>query len=281
LTEVRHRLGPLNDQAERAVTETLEIIRQRQASPFSAAIEGSFKSKNADLKEYLSWSDEQQSRYQSDAESTNSTWVENKMRELSVMWLIVVDGEIIAHGPALRTFPYEEDFDALCEKHGKYPFVFFSPRMFLIEETAAWHSTTVPVDAYPTIQIGLKANAAEIELEADFDTGALDTYLDLDRLVQQGVMSISPKNLRRLSSHLGKNFNYTTKSVWLELKDKNAQSHRIRINAICVENWQTSPFVAINPSRTALVGRDTMLQLQPLVLFNFADRQTQAEYLTS
>jgi hypothetical protein len=36
-----------------------------------------------------------------------------------------------------------------------------------------------------------------------------------------------------------------------------------------------SPFVVINPDRTALIGRDILLQLKPQVLLDFAKRQTQ------
>jgi hypothetical protein len=50
------------------------------------------------------------------------------------------------------------------------------------------------------------------------------------------------------------------------------------VYGICVENWRHSPFVAINPNRTALVGRGTMLKLQPMVGLDFANRQTEVEY---
>jgi len=281
LKQVRDRLGPLNGQAEQAVAEAVEIIRQMSEQPSSPITEDSFKGENVSLEEYLSWSDDQQEQYQSDAEEANIKWVEEKMRKLNAMWLIVIDGEIVASGPALRTFPPDEEFDALCEKIGKYPFVFFSPRLFFIEETTAWHSTTDPGDAYPTIQINLKTNAAEIELEADFDTGASDTYLDLGLLVQRGVITIAPMRTKKRSSHLGQNFSYITKAIWLEVKDKTGQRRQTRIIAVFVKNWRNSPFVVVNPNRTALVGRGTMLQLQPRVLLDFAVRQTEVEYPTA
>ena len=153
LNEVRQRLGPLNEQAEEAVAEALNLIRRKFHSLFSAVAEEAFRSENATLDEYLNWTDEQQRRYQSEAERENIKWIEKRLDDLHATWLIVVDGKIIAHGPSLQTFPHEEEFEALCEKLGKYPFVIFSPRMFLIEEAAGWHPTEIPGDAYPVISV--------------------------------------------------------------------------------------------------------------------------------
>ena len=43
----------------------------------------------------------------------------------------------------------------------------------------------------------------------------------------------------------------------------------------CVPQWHTSPFVAINPNRIALVGRDLMLKLKPKIALDFDKRQTE------
>jgi len=283
LRQVRDRLGPLSGEAEQAVTEALEIVRRMNGSSLSppvdqGASDENFKGENAELQEYLSWTDDRQEQYQSDAENLNAKWSGKKMRDLNAMWLIVIDGKVVASGYTLRTFPFEEEFDALCEKTGKYPFVLFGPLMLAIEETRVWHSTVAPNDSYPTIRVNVKTDKSELELEADFDTGAMDTYLDFSIFKQQGAMALTETNLKKHSSHLGRKYSYTAKSIWLEVKDKNEHQRRIRTNAICVENWRNSPFVIINPTRVALVGRDTMLGLQPMILLDFAKRQTTVEY---
>ncbi len=231
LKQVRNRLGPLTDQAEQAVAQAVEIIRQMNGLSFSPTEtkDDDFKGENVSLEEYESWSNEQQRRYLVEAKKNNTKWIETKLHELNAAWLIVVDGKIKAHGPALQTFPHEEEFEAFCKKIGKFPFVIFSPRIFFIEESALWHSTKLSNDAYPTL-------------------------------------------------HLGRSFDYVTKSIWMELRDKNGQSRQERVYGICVENWRNSPFVAINPNRTALVGRGMMLKLQPMVGLDFANRQTEVEY---
>jgi hypothetical protein len=45
-------------------------------------------------------------------------------------------------------------------------------------------------------------------------------------------------------------------------------------SVLCVFDWHLSPFVAVNPNRVALVGRDICLRLQPKITLDFANRQT-------
>ncbi|MCI0690815.1 hypothetical protein L0337_02290 [candidate division KSB1 bacterium] len=278
LKQVRDRLGPLNGQAEQAVAEAVEIIRQMSERPSSPITEDSFKGENVSLDEYESWSEDQQAQYLAEAKKANATWIEKRLQDLGAAWMIVVEGKIIAHGPTLQTLPHDEEFDALCEKYGKFPFVFFSPRLFLIEETALCHSTTTPGDAYPTIWISLKADKVGTALEADFDTGAFDAYFNLDLLTQSGVIKAKKRTVYDESAHLGKNFRYTTQSLTLEIKDKSDQYRQAKIVAVCVKNWNNSPFVTINPNRTALVGRNAISKLRPIVSLDFANHQTEVEY---
>jgi len=135
LKQVRDRLGPLSEQAELAVIEVVKIMCRTNEPPVSPAIteeaeDGNFKGVNVVLDEYKSWSDDRKLQYQTEGENANAKWIEKQMHDLNALWLIVIDGKIIASGPLLRTFLHDEDFDKLCENTGKYPFVFFSPRMF-------------------------------------------------------------------------------------------------------------------------------------------------------
>jgi hypothetical protein len=61
---------------------------------------------------------------------------------LNAKWIVVVDGQVLMHGSTLDSYPEDEDFFALCEKTGRFPFVFISPRVFDIEERpTVWHKT--------------------------------------------------------------------------------------------------------------------------------------------
>jgi hypothetical protein len=46
---------------------------------------------------------------------------------------------------------------------------------------------------------------------------------------------------------------------------------------LCVRNWQQSPFVAVNPNRTALVGRSFCLATQAKITLDFAQQVTSVQ----
>jgi outer membrane protein assembly factor BamB len=82
-------------------------------------------------------------------EKVNTRWIEDKLRKLHAMWIMVIDGQVVAHG-SLTDYPSDEEFDKLCEKYGKFPFVFLNPQLLRIEESSIWHDTIVENDKYPT-----------------------------------------------------------------------------------------------------------------------------------
>ncbi len=178
IQEVRQRLGPLNSQAEQAVKEVLEILKLPREADSTETQEKPFIGANVSVTQYETWSRDERLKYQTDPEKINAPWIEKKLQELNAAWIMVIDGLIVASG-SLTDYPSDEEFDALCEKFGKFPFVFLSPRVLMIEENIS---------------------------------------------------------------------------------------------------WQSSPFVAINPQRIALVGREAFLKLQPIVHLDFAARQTEIEY---
>ncbi|MCI0692729.1 hypothetical protein L0337_12095 [candidate division KSB1 bacterium] len=215
INEVRQRLGPLNSQAEQAVKEVLEILKLPREATSPETQEEPFIGTNVSVAQYEAWSRDERLKYQTDPEKINARWIEKKMQELNVAWIMVIDGLVVASG-SLTDYPSDEEFDALCEKFGKFPFVFLSPRVLMIEEN--------------------------------------------------------------VSQHLGKNFRYVQRPLWLEVTDKHGKSQHVGMIALCIEQWQSSPFVAINPQRIALVGREAFLKLQPIVHLDFAARQTEIEY---
>lgn len=48
----------------------------------------------------------------------------------------------------------------------------------------------------------------------------------------------------------------------------------------CVRDWSQSPFVRINATRRALVGRGPLLELKPRICLDFGSRATEIESLT-
>jgi len=176
IDNIRQRLGPLNNQAEQAVKEVLEMLGLPREMALFKSSEETFIGANVSPAEYEAWSREERLQYQTAPEKTNARWIERKMQELRAAWIMVIDGKVVLNG-SLTDYPSDDEFDAFCEKIGKFPFVFINSRVLMIED------------------------------------------------------------------------------------------------------WQSSPFVAINPQRTALVGRKAFLKLQPVVHLDFASRQTELEYV--
>jgi len=278
IDNIRQRLGPLNDQAEQAVKEVLEMLKLPREAKSIKRLEETFTGTNVSPTEYEAWSREERLKYQTEPEKTNARWIERKMQELRAAWIMVIDGKVVAHG-SLTDYPFDEEFDALCEKFGKFPFVFMNPRVLMIEESLSWHDTIEYGDAYPTVAVTVQGASGACELQADFDTGALGVYFDQEILLRNKVMTKRNRDIEKISEHLSQSFRYIQKPLWLEVTDKYGKSQRVGMMALCIEDWQSSPFVAINPQRTALVGREAFLKLQPVVHLDFASRQTEIEYV--
>jgi hypothetical protein len=277
LEKVRQRLGSLYGNAEQAVAEAIAIINE-PGQRLSQQTEAPFVSANVSVTQYEAWSPEDRFHYLDNAEKANARWVEQQLQTLNAAWLMVIDGQVIAHGISIQTLPMEQEFDALCEKHEKYPFVFFSPKLFMIEEGTAWHKTKEPGDEYPTVSVKVRGGNSEVQITADFDTGAIEAYFDLNLFLKHGLVKLGARDYERASTHLGKKFHFFTKPLQLYVEDKNSQSMGVKLSAVCIKNWYTSPFVAINPNRTALVGRNLFLMIKPIVHLDFASRQTEIEF---
>ncbi|MDZ7290104.1 MAG: hypothetical protein ONB44_01630 [candidate division KSB1 bacterium] len=279
LEKVRARVGVLDAKAEQAVAQAIAVLTESRQSETSApTMAEKFVSANVSLAQYEAWTPEERFQYLNNAKKINANWIKKHLQELGAAWLMVVDGEVIAHGASIQHLPQEQEFDALCEKHGKYPFVFFNPRLFMIEEASAWHQTVEPDDAYPTVSVKLQSTRGDLELVADFDTGAMDSYFDFDLLEQYGLLTQGPRDYEDESVHLGQNFRFITKPLRLLVNDESGNSRKIVFFAFCIKNWHSSPFVTINPTRTALVGRSLFLMLAPVVHLDFATRNTKIDF---
>jgi hypothetical protein len=282
LEKVRTRIGTLDAKAEQAVAQAIAVLNEsRQRETGAQPMADKFVSANVSLAQYDAWSPEERFQYLNNAKKINANWIKKHLQELNAAWLMVIDGQVIAHGSSIQHLPQDQDFDALCEKYGKYPFVFFNPRLFMIEEASAWHRTVEPDDAYPTVAVKLQSAQGALDLVADFDTGAIDSYFDFDLLSQHSLVKQSHRDYEDESAHLGQNFRFIAKPLRLSVEDQSGNSRETGFFAFCIKNWHSGPFVAINPTRTALVGRSLFFKLASIVHLNFAARQTEIDFQTS
>jgi hypothetical protein len=279
IEKVRAKLGRLDAQGEQLLATALEIIQDVNATPSTQPAQENFASHNITLEEYRALPREAKWRYQDQAAKMNRRWIENQLNRLKAKWIMVVNGQVVLHGATLDSYPEDEDFLALCQKSGKYPFVFFSPRVFAIEEhPTLWHSTNEPADAYPALSITIAGNNNRFATEADLDTGAVDCYAALELLQTHGVIKTGTDDVLEISEHLSQSFIYSTKRVWLELVDEAGVSRQGRATIICVDDWHNSPFTAINPKRSFLLGRNVLFNLRPRITLDFDARITEVRF---
>jgi len=93
-----------------------------------------FEGENPTLSEYEKLSLHQQCELQDAAANRNKSWIKQKYSELNATWLFVIDRDVVAYGSDLSSYPEDEFIDSMCQRTGKFPFVFIDERELLIEE---------------------------------------------------------------------------------------------------------------------------------------------------
>jgi hypothetical protein len=257
-----------------------DFMKEGKMQALDLATKIGFRTRNLSLEEYKKLSGSERSYFHALAREENKSWIENQLQEHKAGWMVVIDGLVIAHGKSLDDYPDEAEIRRICKKTGEFPFVFVSDRLLAIEESATiWHKTVQPDDYYPTLGLRFLSfdRAGSVELIADFDTGALSTFAELDRLVSGGIIETSLFDVPHIATHLNRRYSYVLKHVLVQVDESTGYSHETPETAICVRDWGNSPFVEINPSREALVGRHLPAKLGLCLSLDFVARCTDVE----
>lgn len=274
LMEMEKQMGPLDQKAREAVRAAVDLIEH---TPAPAYAESTFQGENPPFDVAARLSLDERSQLLHELTEQNRAWLERECRERQAGWLMVIDGQVIAHGHTLQEFPESEQVRAIGQQTGRFPLVFIRSSLVAIEETAAWHSTTTPGDSYPSLPITLENGGISLSLTGDFDTGAVDIFTDGDWLESQGLTQIDATDVSFGDSHLGLSYTYLVKPVTVVLT-ADGVARREQYKIVCVRNWTSSPFVQINPKRQALVGRGIGLRLQPIVELDFGHLLTRLRW---
>ncbi len=206
----------------------------------------------------------------------NRAWLQESFSKLDAAWLIVVDGKIIASGRSLKDRPMQPQVLEVCRRTGKFPFVFINDKFVTIEENVSpWHATNQIDDHYPTLPITVSSFDGAVEVVGDFDTGATHTFVDYDLLASRNLIRYEDGDYSEASFHLSRRYSYIGKFLRIALSTESGQTHTLNTWVHCVPRWHASPFIAINPKRVALIGRDILLKLKPKVLLDFEQCQTE------
>ncbi|MFN4179238.1 MAG: hypothetical protein ACK4I8_02905 [Armatimonadota bacterium] len=275
LREIEQRLGKLDEKAKEAVKLALKLV---QGEIPLEPIEPQWRGENPPFDEMAKLDIEERSRIMNELEERNLEWLMRRCEDLGAMWLLVIDGQIYAHGKNLADNPpTDEEILELAQQTGKFPLFFLHPSLLRIEEVR-WHPTLYVDDAYPTVRLRLRDGGAFWETIADFDTGSVSTFVSYELLETQGLIQRLPSDIVRRMYHLEQSFHFILRTLSVGLVSDDGAERVTQLRVLCVLNWQQSPFVAVNPSRTALVGRDICLKLQPQVTLNFATQQTRLAF---
>jgi hypothetical protein len=190
LREVEKQLGELDERAKEAVKLALKLAQGEVAKVAEPVWQG----ENPPFEEMANLGIEERSRIMNELEERNREWLLRKCEELGAMWLLVVDGQIYAHGKNLADNPpTDKEKLELARRTGKLPLMFLHPALFWIEEIS-WHPTVYAGDAYPTVRCRFRNAPASWEAVADFDTGSAATFADFDELERRGIVQLLPSD---------------------------------------------------------------------------------------
>ncbi|MDI6735253.1 MAG: hypothetical protein QME42_03505 [bacterium] len=255
-----------------------EIVRKISCRFIPTQFKSGFVGENLKLEGCKVLAEEEKMEIRSILERENRDWLRQKFQELDAAWITVVDGEVKTHSSDIDQYPNELDILKFCgDNEGKLPFIFVNPRILMIEEgSSCWSKTVYPDDYYPTITIQMDSPCLTKSQNfiADFDTGAIEIYIDMGRLISEGVTT-SPYSgdLPMKSEHLGREFWYYIRNFSVGIVPDKGTIKKTNFSVVCVRNWGISPFVEINESRGALVGRRLFLKLNTIMLLNFGKRK--------
>ncbi len=234
-----------------------------------------FVGEHLTFEQYRQLSIKERGEHQRQLKAQNRRWLKEKFANLHAAWLMILDGEVIAFGDSLMDYPSTGKLREIGLHHGKRPFLIINELLVAIEESGgAWHSTVYRNDYYPAVHLALHNDSAFLEIAADFDTGAASSFADYDLLLLHSIIDSKEDEQTEGAQHLSQTFEYISKFIIGEIKFPTGEVLRRELPILCVADWKNSPFININPQRTALAGRNIFLELQPAILLDFANRRT-------
>jgi len=138
-----------------------------------------FVGKNLLPEEYQRLSLDERGNLQWRLKQTNHDRLQKQFSKLNAAWVVVIDGKVFASGKTLENKPMSPQILKICQRTGKFPFMFVNDKFITIEEgISAWQTTIRAGDYYPTLSIKLGSVAEVLEINGDFDSGSSPTFVD-------------------------------------------------------------------------------------------------------
>jgi hypothetical protein len=190
--------------------------------------------------------------------------VDHELEARKAAWLVLVGNEVVLASGDPQAIPTAEDVLLLGAPKGLVAYLFEAP---LIEEVPGPVSSWTALgghDRYPTIRLTIEGTT----IVADLDTGSHGTLLDADLAPVSGGTWFSGK-------HLGSSFLWSPARVDVEIVSGNGKTVQRALAVRRVRDWKASPFVRINPQRTALVGRDLLRAFSLSLILRSSEAETE------
>jgi hypothetical protein len=115
--------------------------------------------------------------------------------------------------------------------------------------------------------------------EADFDSGSCHSFFSLQELENNKWFKIDIYlDFPHVAEYRGEEYLYYIKNMYVRIEDENKKSNSAKMHCFAVQNWRFSPFCALNPNRTALVGRDILRKFPLRIVLDSGKRTTTVFY---
>ncbi len=244
--QVRRIDSPLPIEGSVAFEETIKSIFE----------EISFEHNNCPpLIVYVGLDNDTIGRMKRDVFNANKSWIERQLETLDAEWILVRGGQVIDHSTDRDTFPDSEELLKIGSVTNQVPFLFFKTPTI---EEINWSYCPSKNDYFPTIEVTLENNGFKVQRLGDFDTGAEISFLDYDDLSASNIVKESIFDMVQDGIHLGEKYEFFKKKMSIELLSVSRDIEKMLLPVIFVKNWKKGPFVKVNKSRQALLGRDLL-----------------------
>lgn len=121
------------------------------------------------------------------------------------------------------------------------------------------------LDWYPTLTLSFQSSNSE--LIGDFDTGASDTFISYEWLLENNIIEPIDVWSTAAISTKGK-FRSTILKLKISLISGNSKTQFLNIPVQVVKDFANSPFTLFNSTRIALIGRDLIRHFQASFIIN-------------
>ncbi len=191
-------------------------------------------------------------------------------------WIVYCANEVIMLGNVGDEPPDEKTLDKISKDYGLLPILYF--RSPIIEEIY-WSMIKNSLDYYPTMTVCVSNSDEKVKVTGDFDTGSEATFLDFNSLSSVGLVKKSFFDFTNSGQHLGHNFKYLNKETIISIADETGKEVSLPMRCLFVLDWMRSPFIDINKSRKALIGRDIFKHFKLKLYLDTSKKQTSINHI--